>query len=129
MLLEQVMEMSDKEFALEPNMHIHLIGIGGSGMSAIAQVLQGRGFVVSGSDMNLNEITAVLQSNGATIYEGHKAEQIAGADVVVISSAIPETNPEVVAAKAQDIPVLKTRPIFRFAYGRPHWHCRGGYAW
>ena len=107
MLLEQVMEMSDKEFALEPNMHIHLIGIGGSGMSAIAQVLQGRGFVVSGSDMNLNEITAVLQSNGATIYEGHKAEQIAGADVVVISSAIPETNPEVVAAKAQDIPVLK----------------------
>ncbi len=99
--------MSDKEFVLEPNMHIHLIGIGGSGMSAIAQVLQGRGFVVSGSDLNLNEITAVLQSNGATIYAGHKAEQIAGADVVVISSAIPETNPEVVAAKAENIPVLK----------------------
>ena len=99
--------MSEKEFALEPNMHVHLIGIGGSGMSAIAQVLQGRGFVVSGSDMNLNEMTAVLQDNGATIYQGHKAEQIAGADVVVISSAIPETNPEVVAAKAQDIPVMK----------------------
>jgi UDP-N-acetylmuramate--alanine ligase len=99
--------MSEKEFALEPNMHVHLVGIGGSGMSAIAQVLQGRGFVVSGSDMNLNEMTAVLQTNGVTIYQGHKAEQIAGANVVVISSAIPETNPEVAAARTQGIPVMK----------------------
>ena len=61
-------------------MHFHLVGIGGAGMSAIARVLLGRGFVVSGSDQKLNELTAVLQSQGATIYQGHRAEQIAGAD-------------------------------------------------
>ncbi len=99
--------MSEQEFVLEANMHVHLIGIGGSGMSAIAQVLQGRGFVISGSDMSLNGMTAVLQEKGITVYEGHLADQITGADVVVISSAIPATNPELLAAKTEAIPVLK----------------------
>jgi UDP-N-acetylmuramate--alanine ligase len=101
------LEMSDKPFALQPNMHIHLIGIGGSGISAIARVVLGRGFVVSGSDQQGNEMTAALQTAGATIYEGHKAENIAGADLVVISSAIPETNPELQAARAAELPVMK----------------------
>lgn len=99
--------MEDYEFTLQAGMHFHLVGIGGSGMSAIARVLLGRGFAVSGSDMMLNEMTAVLQQNGATIYEGHRAGNIAGAAAVVISSAIPADNPEVVAAQAAGLPVLK----------------------
>ncbi len=99
--------MSDKEFALEPNMHIHLIGIGGSGISAIARVLLGRGHIVSGSDVQRNEMSDALQAEGATIFEGHTAEQIKGADLVVISSAIPADNPEVAAAIEADIPVMK----------------------
>lgn len=88
-------------------MHFHLVGIGGAGMSAIARVLLGRGFVVSGSDQTLNELTAVLQTQGATIFEGHRAGQIAGADALVISSAVPAGNPEVTAALAAGLPVLK----------------------
>ncbi|KAA3665142.1 MAG: UDP-N-acetylmuramate--L-alanine ligase [Chloroflexi bacterium] len=99
--------MNDKEFTLESNMHIHLIGIGGSGISAIARVLLGHGYTVSGSDAQGNEITNALQTEGVTIFEGHAAAQIKGADLVVISSAIPVDNPEVVAAKDADIPVLK----------------------
>jgi UDP-N-acetylmuramate--alanine ligase len=94
-------------FTLQPYMHIHLVGIGGAGISAIARVLLGYGCVVSGSDRQLNEQTAALQTGGATIYEGHMAEQIMGADALVISSAIPDDNPEVVAARSTGIPVLK----------------------
>jgi len=101
------LEMSDKPFTLQPNMHIHLIGIGGSGISAIARVLLGRGFVVSGSDQQANEITAALLEEGATIYQGHDASHIVGADLVVISSAIPEENPEWQAAQEADIRVMK----------------------
>ncbi|MCC6605627.1 MAG: UDP-N-acetylmuramate--L-alanine ligase [Anaerolineae bacterium] len=99
--------MSDEPFTLKPNMHIHLIGIGGAGISAIAQVLLGRGFIVSGSDQQANESTAVLRTAGATIYKGHAASNIAGADLVVISSAIPASNPELQAARTANIPVMK----------------------
>jgi UDP-N-acetylmuramate--alanine ligase len=88
-------------------MRLHLVGIGGSGMSAIARVLLGRGFKVSGSDRQLNELTADLQANGATIYEGHRAANITGADVLVVSSAVPPDNPEVAAARQLSLPVLK----------------------
>ncbi|MFZ1399181.1 MAG: UDP-N-acetylmuramate--L-alanine ligase [Candidatus Promineifilaceae bacterium] len=101
------LEMRDETFTLQPNMHIHLIGIGGSGISAIARVLLGRGFIVSGSDMAANESTAALAKEGATIYQGHAAENIAGAELLVISSAIPESNPELQAARAAGIPVMK----------------------
>lgn len=101
----------DKEFKLNSSMHIHIVGIGGSGMSAIARVLLGRGFVVSGSDMNSNSFTAALTADGATIFEGHKAENIAGADVVVMSSAVPMDNPEIAAARAMSLPVLKRADI------------------
>jgi UDP-N-acetylmuramate--alanine ligase len=98
---------SAQTFQLQPGMHLHLVGIGGSGMSAIAQVLVGRGFVVSGSDQQANERTAALQAAGAALYVGHHADQIAGAAALVISSAVPESNPEVAAAREQAIPVLK----------------------
>ena len=97
----------DTGFVLRPEMHLHLVGIGGAGISAIARVLLGHGFVVSGSDRQQNELTAVLQSEGAVVYQGHKAGNVAGADALIISSAIPEANPEVIEARALGIPVLK----------------------
>lgn len=94
-------------FELQPGMHLHLVGIGGAGISAIAQVLQGRGYQVSGSDMQANALTAALAQAGVVVYQGHHARQIAGADAVIISSAVSESNPEVAAARAAGIPVLK----------------------
>lgn len=99
--------MKAKMFTLQPGMHVHLIGIGGAGMSAIARVLLGRGFVVSGSDKQQNETTAVLTSEGATIYTGHQASHITGADVVAVTSAATADNPEILAAELAHIPVLK----------------------
>jgi UDP-N-acetylmuramate--alanine ligase len=95
--------------------HIHLVGIGGAGLSAIAELLLEKGFTVSGSDQRPNEITAELAGRGATIYRGHRPEHVYGADpatplrpdVVLISSAVPPDNPEVLAAHAADIPVVK----------------------
>jgi len=95
------------DMTLVPPLHIHLVGIGGAGISAIAQVLLGRGFAVSGSDRAWNGLMADLQSKGARVYEGHAAANIAGAELLVISSAIPQDNPEVAAAHAQHIPVRK----------------------
>jgi UDP-N-acetylmuramate-alanine ligase len=86
---------------------VHLVGIGGSGLSAIAVLLLELGFAVSGSDQRPNETTDELARRGVTIYRGHHASQVAGADLVLISSAIPGNNPEVMAAIAAGIPVLK----------------------
>src|SRR5215468_1833080 len=88
--------------------HIHFVGIGGIGMSGIAEVLLSLGekFRVSGSDLKRSQITERLESMGAVISEGHKAENIAGADVVVTSSAVRDDNPEVVAARQKQIPVI-----------------------
>lgn len=99
--------MKDSTFVLRPGMHLHLVGIGGAGISAIARVLLGRGFVVSGSDVQMNALTAVLQSEGAMVFMGHVAEHIVGAEALVISSAVPESNPEVVAAQQAGLPILK----------------------
>ena len=87
--------------------HIHLIGIGGSGLSAIATVLLERGYRVSGSDRQETPQTRRLQEIGARIHYGHRAENIAGADRVVRSSAVRDDNVEVLAAQAAGIPVLK----------------------
>ncbi len=83
-----------------------MIGIGGTGMNGIAEVLLNRGYKVSGSDMNENQDTLRLSSLGADISIGHKTEQIKGADVVVTSSAIGEKNVEVAEAKKQKIPII-----------------------
>jgi UDP-N-acetylmuramate--alanine ligase len=92
---------------LQPSRRIHLVGIGGAGMSAIAWVLLGRGFVVSGSDMQLNETTAALAKAGATIFRGHAAAHISGADLLAVSSAVAPDNVEVVAAGEAAVPVYK----------------------
>lgn len=86
--------------------HIHFVGIGGIGMSGIAELLLNLGYHVSGSDLIHSDITRRLESLGGTIYEGHAAEQIEDADVVVVSSAVDDTNPEVEAALHQSVPVI-----------------------
>jgi UDP-N-acetylmuramate--alanine ligase len=86
--------------------HIHFVGIGGIGMSGIAELLLNLGYTVSGSDLKSSEITERLRSLGGVINEGHAAGQIEGADVVVISSAVRPDNPEVSAAQRASIPVI-----------------------
>jgi UDP-N-acetylmuramate--alanine ligase len=86
--------------------HIHFVGIGGIGMSGIAELLLNLGYKVSGSDLRRSDITDRLQSFGGVVYEGHAAGQIAGADVVVVSSAIDKANPEVMTALKASIPVI-----------------------
>lgn len=86
--------------------HIHFVGIGGVGMSGIAEVLLNLGFQISGSDLGSNAASQRLAAAGARVKQGHAAEHIAGADVVVISSAVKDDNPEVVAAREKKIPVV-----------------------
>lgn len=87
--------------------HIHIIGIGGAGMSPLARILLQQGKIVSGSDQQPTPVTESLQALGATIYRGHRAQNIAGADLVVASAAVRADNPELVAAAQQDIPAIK----------------------
>lgn len=87
--------------------HIHLIGIGGTGLSAIARFLMERGYVVTGSDRALSPAAEELAAEGARITAGHSPENVLGADLVVRSSAVPDDNVEVQAAIAQNVPVLK----------------------
>ena len=89
--------------------HVHLVGIGGSGLSAIATLLLEQGNIVSGSDSQSSQVTDRLAAAGAEVFIGHRARQIAGADVILVSSAIPESNPEICAAQIADIPVLSRR--------------------
>jgi UDP-N-acetylmuramate--alanine ligase len=86
--------------------HIHFVGIGGIGMSGIAELLLNLNYKVSGSDLKSSDITARLQHLGGKVYEGHAAGQIEGADVVVVSSAIDPANPEVHAALQAAVPVI-----------------------
>lgn len=86
--------------------HLHFIGIGGAGMSGIAEVMLNLGYVVSGSDVAQSSVTERLQTLGARVFYGHDKKHIRGADVVVTSSAVHEDNPEVVAAREIGIPVV-----------------------
>ncbi|AOY59547.1 MULTISPECIES: UDP-N-acetylmuramate--L-alanine ligase [Desulfococcus] len=86
--------------------HIHFVGIGGIGMSGIAELLLNLGYRVSGSDQKMSDITDRLRALGGSIYEGHAEHQIEAADVVVISSAVGADNPEVRAAVKSAIPVI-----------------------
>jgi len=99
--------------------HIHLVGIGGAGLSAIAQVLLDEGYHVSGSDQQASSVTELLAARGAHIAIGHRAENVAGADLLVVSSAIPPANPEIMAAREQGIPVAKRAELLgRMMQGR-----------
>src|SRR6202011_3661928 len=100
---------------------IHFVGIGGIGMSGIAEVLLNLGYKVSGSDRKSSPVTQRLAGFGAAIFEGHRAENIAGAEVVVTSSAISVENPEVAEAHNQHIPVIQRAEmlaeLMRLKYG------------
>ncbi len=100
---------------------VHFVGIGGIGMSGIAEVLLNLGYKVSGSDRRQSAVTARLGALGAVIGEGHAAENISGADVVIVSSAIGVDNPEVMAAHEQHIPVIQRAEmlaeLMRLKYG------------
>lgn len=101
--------------------HIHLIGIGGVGMGGIAEVLLNLGYQVTGSDLAENTLIKHLRQLGATVMIGHDAAYLAGADVVVVSTAVTDDNPELVAAKEQRIPVVPRAEmlaeLMRFSYG------------
>ena len=101
--------------------HAHFIGIGGIGMSGIAEILLSLGMKVSGSDLRRSAVTDRLASLGATIYEGHNAAYIDGATVVVTSSAVSPANPEVVAARTRKIQVIQRAEmlaeLMRLRYG------------
>jgi UDP-N-acetylmuramate--alanine ligase len=100
---------------------IHFVGIGGSGMSGIAEVLLTLGYRVTGSDQAVSETTRRLEAGGGTIYIGHAASNIAGAEVVVVSSAVRRDNVEVVEARRQQIPVIPRAEmlaeLMRLKYG------------
>ncbi|MDF7676703.1 UDP-N-acetylmuramate--L-alanine ligase [Neisseriaceae bacterium ESL0693] len=101
--------------------HIHFVGIGGTGMCGIAEVLHNEGYCISGSDMAVNAATQHLQAIGVKVYSGHQAEHIIGADVVVTSTAVKADNPEVLAAREHKIPVIPRAmmlaEIMRFGRG------------
>jgi UDP-N-acetylmuramate--alanine ligase len=101
---------------------VHIVGIGGAGMSAIAELLLKSGFGVTGSDLAVSEVTEKLREHGAFIYKGHQAENIGASDVVVYSSAVRrESNTEILAAEKNGIPVIKRDEmlgeLMRYKYG------------
>ncbi len=99
---------------------VHFVGIGGSGMSGIAEVMLSLGYAVQGSDLKPGKQTQRLEKQGATIFIGHAADNIDNADAVVVSSAVDETNPEVVAAREKVMPVVQRAEmlaeLMRFRY-------------
>ena len=86
---------------------IHFVGIGGVGMGGIAEVLLNLGYAVQGSDIKANKVTGRLSALGAQISLGHRSTNLGEADVVVVSSAIAQSNPEVIEAKRRRIPVVQ----------------------
>lgn len=110
--------MSDRMGRIQ---NIHLVGIGGAGMSGIAEVLINLGYQVQGSDLKPGKVTARLEALGATVHEGHRAENLGQTDVVVVSSAVSADNPEIVEAQRRRIPVVQRAQmlaeLMRFRYG------------
>src|SRR5438270_2370710 len=100
---------------------IHFVGIGGIGMSGIAEVLLNLGYKVSGSDLKASSVTQRLATLGATIFDSHRAENVSGAEVVVTSSAISPDNPEVAQARQDHVPVIRRAEmlaeLMRLKYG------------
>jgi len=109
------------QFATRRIKQVHFVGIGGAGMGGIAEVMVNLGYKVCGSDMQKNVMTRKLSELGATVFDKHEATNVDGADVVVMSSAVKEDNPEVVAAREQRIPIVPRAEmlaeLMRFRYG------------
>lgn len=111
-----------KQNRMRDNVHqIHFIGIGGVGMGGIAEILLSEGYKITGSDLNKNAMTTRLSELGVCIYHKHHEDNLEKADVVVVSSAIDVENPEVIAAKARRIPIVRRAAmlaeLMRFRYG------------
>src|ERR1700731_162536 len=108
-------------FLFAPSQRIHFIGIGGIGMSGIAEILLTMGYSVSGSDLRRSAVTDRLVGMGARIFEGHAASNAAASDVVVTSSAVAKDNPEVLEARERKIPVIQRAEmlaeLMRLKYG------------
>src|ERR1700723_3039299 len=108
-------------FLFAPTQRIHFIGIGGIGMSGIAEILLTMGYAVSGSDLKRSAVTDRLLGMGARIFEGHAASNASASDVVVTSSAVAKNNPEVLEAKDRKIPVIQRAEmlaeLMRLKYG------------
>jgi UDP-N-acetylmuramate--alanine ligase len=96
---------------LVPGQHIHLVGIGGFGLSAIARVLLEQGYYISGSDRSANALTDALEKEGAVIYKGHDAQNVMGAEMVIASSAVASDHVELAMARALGIPVYKRSDV------------------
>jgi UDP-N-acetylmuramate--alanine ligase len=100
---------------------LHFIGIGGAGMSGIAELMANLGYEVAGSDQRESEVTRRLRERGVEVFIGHSAEQVTGADAVVVSTAIDEANPEIARARTDRIPVVRRAEmlaeLMRFYYG------------
>ncbi len=109
------------DYAMGRVRRVHFVGIGGAGMSGIAEVMLNLGYAVSGSDLAASAVTERLAKMGADVRLGHAAEHVEGADVVVISSAVGADNPEVAAARARHIPVVPRAEmlaeLMRFRFG------------
>jgi UDP-N-acetylmuramate--alanine ligase len=118
--LEQL-HVSPSHLYLAPSQRVHFIGIGGIGMSGIAEILLTMGYAVSGSDLRAGPATERLERLGATVFVGHAAANAAASDVVVTSSAVAKDNPEVVEARARKIPVIQRAEmlaeLMRLKYG------------
>lgn len=110
-----------RHFLFAPSQRIHFIGIGGIGMSGIAEILLTMGYSVSGSDLKRSPVTERLVGMGARVFEGHAASNAAASDVVVTSSAVSKDNPEVLEARARKIPVIQRAEmlaeLMRLKYG------------
>ena len=108
-------------FGINKNLKIHFIGIGGIGMSGIAQVLVKLGYCVSGSDISENENIVKLQEQGVKIYKGHHESNLEGVQIVVYSSAINHKNPEIIKALEEKLPIIKRAEmlaeLMRLKYG------------
>lgn len=102
---------------LKNKKHIHFIGIGGSGMYPLAQILHSQGYFITGSDNNETETLDAVRKMGITVFIGQKAENINGADLIVHTAAIMEDNPELIAARASGVPVLERADLLGIITG------------
>lgn len=100
-------QLRDEDKIITQVKHIHMIGIGGSGMCPLAEILHGKGYFITGSDNNESDPLARIKNLGIKVYMGHRAENIKGAELVVYSAAIAADNPELKAAREQGIPTME----------------------
>ena len=115
------MKLGSDQLARKRINRLHFVGIGGAGMGGIAEVVANLGYSVSGSDLAENTMTRRLQSLGVQVFKGHAAEHAEGADVLVVSTAIDPTNPEIIVAREKRIPIVRRAEmlaeLMRFRHG------------